>query len=456
MDLFNDLTKGDGCGPQQGALGGLAGQLLRMQQQGGGGGGGGAAAHMGAPTAQWRQNIHESMHGPQMGGAGPMDARFHSGPPPIMRAMSAPVPPEHMMAPPSQSRSMSMPGSWGEEFHHQQQQQAMISPQQQMQHEFMQRQQHMMMMQQRQQMMMMMMPPPMMQMPGMMGAMGPLMHYVPPPQMPAEQQYASPQLAAAVEQQEEPQLPQQLPQEEAAGAEESATAAAAARDPALETDAYRRMQEAWASVQRGEGPIDPLWEEMMAMNGLDQEAAGGAAASLPARPPYRFTPENKFLSPDAKAQTAFDEGVRLFRAGLINDALLAFEAVVQLEDDHAEAWRMLGQCHADHDEDQKAIVCLERSAECDAYNLPTLLTLGVCYVNELDHERALSNLKAWVEHNPDFIGLEVKKDPYSDGSLVDEVMNLMLQVQEHDPRNADVQEVLGVVCVVMMGSYCGQ
>lgn len=67
----------------------------------------------------------------------------------------------------------------------------------------------------------------------------------------------------------------------------------------------------------------------------------------------------------------------------------------------------------------------------------------------------------------------MKADPYSDGSLVDEVMNLMLQVcmsylssrqestvcaylhkliflstmkvQAHDPQNADVQEVLGVL-----------
>ena len=101
----------------------------------------------------------------------------------------------------------------------------------------------------------------------------------------------------------------------------------------------------------------------------------------------------------------------MFNAGLIDDAIRAFEAVVQVDGDHAEAWRMLGQCHADHDEDQKAIVCLEKSAECDAYNLPTLLALGVCYVNELDQERALSNLKAWVEHNPEFMGLEVSKQP---------------------------------------------
>jgi len=54
-----------------------------------------------------------------------------------------------------------------------------------------------------------------------------------------------------------------------------------------------------------------------------------------------------------------------------------------------------------------------------------------------------------VEHNPDFVGLEVKKDLYSDGSLLDEVMNLMLQVEEHSPTNPDVQQVLGVLYVLL-------
>ena len=40
--------------------------------------------------------------------------------------------------------------------------------------------------------------------------------------------------------------------------------------------------------------------------------------------------------------------------------------------------------------------------ENDAYNLDALLALGVSYVNELDQEKALKNLKAWVVNNPNF------------------------------------------------------
>jgi hypothetical protein len=48
---------------------------------------------------------------------------------------------------------------------------------------------------------------------------------------------------------------------------------------------------------------------------------------------------------------------------------------------------------------------------------------GVSYVNELDPQRALHNLKAWVQHNPKYAGLELTVDEYSDGTLMDEVCN---------------------------------
>ena len=58
--------------------------------------------------------------------------------------------------------------------------------------------------------------------------------------------------------------------------------------------------------------------------------------------------------------------------------------------------------HAENDEDKRAIACLERAVEHDPYSLPSLLALGVSYVNELDSVRALQNLKSWVEHNPKY------------------------------------------------------
>ena len=71
---------------------------------------------------------------------------------------------------------------------------------------------------------------------------------------------------------------------------------------------------------------------------------------------------------------------------------------------------MLGLSHQEHDEDRKAILCLERAVEEDPYNLDALLALGVSYVNELSSESALRTLKLWVEHNPSFQGMKVELD----------------------------------------------
>lgn len=81
------------------------------------------------------------------------------------------------------------------------------------------------------------------------------------------------------------------------------------------------------------------------------------------------------------------------------------------------------------------IDCLRRAVEFDPYNLDALLPLGTSYVNELDSIKALETLRAWVFHNPRFHGLKVADDGYSDGSLMDEVQQLMLAASEWAPED---------------------
>jgi tetratricopeptide (TPR) repeat protein len=141
------------------------------------------------------------------------------------------------------------------------------------------------------------------------------------------------------------------------------------------------------------------------------------------------------------------EGVEHYQAGRIREAVLCFEAVLQSAAgaQNDEAWRLLGACHAENDEDKRAILCLNRALDCDPYNLEALLALGTSYVNEADSVKALETLRTWVEHNPRFHGLQVPQDEYSDGSLMDEVMQLMLAVAAFDPADLDAQVVLGVL-----------
>ena len=203
-----------------------------------------------------------------------------------------------------------------------------------------------------------------------------------------------------------------------------------------------RLEAAWKDAIRGKSTLDDAWKETVRaateQNALENAWADTARDSLSK---YTFAEKNPYSGDTA----AFAKGKAAFDRGDIVDAIHFMEAALQEDDTNAEAWRYLGQSHAENDQDPEAIVCLEHAVDRDPYNLPALLSLGVSYVNELDHDKALRCLQAWVQHNPRFAGLEIVKDAYSDGSLVDEVMQLMLKAEAHSKGDPDVLEVLGVL-----------
>jgi len=232
-------------------------------------------------------------------------------------------------------------------------------------------------------------------------------------------------------------------------------------DQAWEGDAMGKMEDtfakAWQDSQNGkEVDFDNVWKTAMEEAGLANEGlesqwnadasnlsnAWDASGNINyADKPYELASDNPFADVD----DAYERGCEFFKEGRLDHAILAFESCITKDSSHSDAWRMLGDAHQENDEDPKAIACLERAVEHDAYHLNALLELGVSYVNELDQQKALKNLKAWVVNNPNFQGLEVAQDPYGDGSLMDDVMQLMLKAAEWAPHDSDVQEVLGVL-----------
>uniref|UniRef100_A0A7S1ZTP1 Peroxin-5 n=1 Tax=Ditylum brightwellii TaxID=49249 RepID=A0A7S1ZTP1_9STRA len=228
------------------------------------------------------------------------------------------------------------------------------------------------------------------------------------------------------------------------------------------------------------------WAEAEAEYSTDMASMYQDYSETPELAPYEFSEEsrtymlNSTTTTDTKEVVSttnndranpdldlFGEGIRHFEAGEIHAAILSFESHLQnVDPDHAEAWRMLGKCHAENDEDRKAIACLERAVERDPYSTESLLALGVSYVNELDHRRALDNLKAWITHNPKFAGMDVSAGEidslYGSGeeneasigereelSEFNEVQRLLLRALDYDLGDeesaTDVREALGVV-----------
>ena len=81
---------------------------------------------------------------------------------------------------------------------------------------------------------------------------------------------------------------------------------------------------------------------------------------------YEFsdsTREDMRAHADESADDAFERGSVLFQAGRVVEALRAFESVVLKDASHSQAWSMLGSCHAENDEDRKAITCFLKARE---------------------------------------------------------------------------------------------
>ncbi|KAL7550491.1 hypothetical protein ACHAWF_013713 [Thalassiosira exigua] len=172
-------------------------------------------------------------------------------------------------------------------------------------------------------------------------------------------------------------------------------------------------------------------------------------------------------------ENLYERGLRHFEEGNISEAILCFESALRnVDPDHADAWRMLGRCHTENDEDRRAIACWHRSLERDPFSPETLLALGVAYVNELDHDRAVESLRGWVANHPLYAGMdqgrgeEGVEDLYGSGDADEEdsgmrgrmnprtaaemrdVERLLLRALDYDrtaDAAADVYEALGVV-----------
>lgn len=196
-------------------------------------------------------------------------------------------------------------------------------------------------------------------------------------------------------------------------------------------DAIREYNDMWIGRQKA---------NYTASKSGYEEAWDRTAAKL-ARETYVLRENNPYKDDE----NSFEKGMQLYMEGRVDEAIYAFEAATSMEDEHSEAWNMLGKCHTENDDDKKAILSLTKAVDYDPYNLEALLALGTSYVNELNPTKALEALKAWVSHNPKFHGISVSPDIYSDGSLMDDVQQLMFGAKEFAPNDPDVLVVLGVL-----------
>ncbi|XP_028300763.1 PEX5-related protein isoform X4 [Gouania willdenowi] len=128
---------------------------------------------------------------------------------------------------------------------------------------------------------------------------------------------------------------------------------------------------------------------------------------------------------------------------------------------HEKAWQVLGTTQAENENEQAAIVSLQRCLELHPNNLPALMALAVSLTNTGMRHDACEALLRWLRHNPKYKQL-LKGKPHLVASpnkrkmshvstigsaLLPDVKELFLEAVQHnsDSIDPDLQTGLGVL-----------
>lgn len=166
---------------------------------------------------------------------------------------------------------------------------------------------------------------------------------------------------------------------------------------------------------------------------------------------YQFEEKNEFMN----NPNAYEIGCRLMDGGAkLSEAALAFEAAVQEDPKHTEAWLKLGQVQIQNEKELHGITALENCLLVDPKNLTALMSLAISYVNEGYDNAAFKTFENWIESKyPDVVSKARNENPgdTSDDrySLNKRITNLFLRAAQLSPAganiDADVQTGLGVL-----------
>nr|XP_002130696.1 peroxisomal targeting signal 1 receptor [Ciona intestinalis] len=180
---------------------------------------------------------------------------------------------------------------------------------------------------------------------------------------------------------------------------------------------------------------------------------------------YDFKEENPFKD----LKNCFEEGLKRLRLGDLPNAVLLFEAAVQSEPDHIEAWQHLGTTQAQNEQEGAAISALHRCLTLEPENLPALMALAVSETNESMQAQACQTLKKWIYAHPKY--KDLKSNPrehnieqvesgvhhwtgsVANSDLFHDVQDLYIQAARLSPTNPDpdVQCGLGVLFNISNG-----
>jgi len=238
------------------------------------------------------------------------------------------------------------------------------------------------------------------------------------------------------------------------------------QDAALDEAANKAIEAELNGTETMQGDFQAIWEGIQKeareradletldwTNEIDAESPWNSENSLtktiPGMGVYLFEPDNPYMN----HQDPYSEGKRLMETGgNLSLAALAFEAAVQQNEKHVDAWTDLGACQAMNEKETPAIRAYEAALRLDEGKLTALMGLAVSYTNEGYDTQAYSSLERWLRSKYPSIADSAGPPSatiHDRQALHDRVTGLFIEaamlVPEGQAMDADVQVGLGVL-----------
>lgn len=211
-------------------------------------------------------------------------------------------------------------------------------------------------------------------------------------------------------------------------------------DVVVEDQYQAEFQEVWDNLQdEAHGPgstAEADWQRE-----YQQYISGRPTATTQ----YRFESENQFLH----NSNAYEIGCILMENGAkLSEAALAFEAAVQEDPRHVDAWLKLGLVQTQNEMEYSGIGALEECLRLDPQNLEGMVTLAISYINEGYDVSAFKMLDKWLETKyPDLVVPNDSSQTNIDRYSMNQAITLrFLQVVNKLPQvDASLQLGLGIL-----------
>ncbi|MBN3311283.1 PEX5R protein, partial [Amia calva] len=227
------------------------------------------------------------------------------------------------------------------------------------------------------------------------------------------------------------------------------------RNQSLEEE-FERAKAAVESDTEFWDKMQAEWEELARRNWLTENQPPQIPSSIsPHEKGYYFHTDNPYKD----WPNAFEEGQRKAREGDLPNAILLLEAAILQDPQDSEA-RGLGTTQAENENEQAAIVSLQRCLELHPNNLPALMALAVSLTNTGMQQDACDALYSWIRHNPKYRqlvkgkgqpsgspGSKRRMSRVSHSTVLSDVKELFLEAAQQNPDaiDPDLQTGLGVL-----------